>query len=56
MALGLARGLSQIEAVKQAGYADSTAEKKACRIVQRPQTKPLAGRPLMRHARLTKTP
>ena len=37
VALGLAQGLSQIEAVKQAGYADSTAEKKAYRIVQRPQ-------------------
>ncbi len=37
VALGLAHGLSQIEAVKQAGYADSTAEKKAYRIVQRPQ-------------------
>ena len=37
VALGLAQGLSQIEAVKQAGYADSTAEKKAYRIVQQPQ-------------------
>ncbi len=37
VALGLAQGLSQIEAVKQAGYADSTAQKKAYRIVQRPQ-------------------
>ncbi|MEE8494251.1 MAG: hypothetical protein V3S25_09435 [Nitrospirales bacterium] len=37
VALGLAHGLSQIEAVKQAGYADSTAKKKAYRIVQRPQ-------------------
>ena len=37
MALGLAKGLSQIEAVKQAGYADSTAEKKAYRIVRHPQ-------------------
>ncbi len=39
VALGLAHGLSQIEAVKQAGYADSTAEKKAYRIVQHPQVK-----------------
>ncbi len=37
MALGLAQGLSQIEAVKQAGYSDSTAEKKAYRIVRHPQ-------------------
>ncbi len=37
VALGLAQGLSQIEAVKQAGYSSSTAEKKAYRIVQRPQ-------------------
>ena len=37
VALGLAQGLSQIEAVKQAGYADSTAEKKAYQIVQHPQ-------------------
>ncbi len=37
MALGLAQGLTQIEAVKQAGYADSTAEKKAYRIVRHPQ-------------------
>ena len=37
VALGLAQGLSQIEAVKQAGYADSTAEKKAYRIVRHPQ-------------------
>ena len=37
VALGLAHGLSQIEAVKQAGYADSTAEKKAFQIVRRPQ-------------------
>ncbi len=37
VALGLAHGLSQIEAVKQAGYADSTAEKKAYRIVRHPQ-------------------
>ncbi len=37
VALGLAQGLSQIEAVKQAGYSDSTAEKKAYRIVRHPQ-------------------
>ncbi len=37
VALGLAQGLSQIEAVKQAGYADSTAEKKAYRLVRHPQ-------------------
>ncbi len=37
VALGLAQGLSQIEAVKQAGYSDSTAEKKAYRIVRYPQ-------------------
>ncbi len=37
VALGLAHGLSQIEAVKQAGYSDSTAEKKAYRIVRHPQ-------------------
>ncbi len=37
VALGLARGLTQIEAVKQAGYSESTAEKKAYRIVRHPQ-------------------
>ncbi len=37
MALGLAQGLTQIEAVKQAGYSSSTAEKKAYRIVRHPQ-------------------
>lgn len=37
VALGLAKGLSQVEAVKQAGYADSTAEKLAYQIVRRPQ-------------------
>ena len=37
VALGLAQGLSQVEAVKQAGYSDSTAEKKAFEIVRRPQ-------------------
>ncbi len=37
VALGLAQGLSQIEAVKQAGYSSSTAEKKAYRIVRHPQ-------------------
>ena len=37
VALGLAQGLSQIEAVKQAGYSDCTAERKACQIVRRPQ-------------------
>ncbi len=36
VALGLAHGLSQIEAVKQAGYPSSTAEKKAYRIVRHP--------------------
>ncbi len=37
VALGSAQGLSQIEAVKQAGYSDSTAEKTAYRIVRLPQ-------------------
>ena len=37
VALGLAHGLSQIEAVKQAGYSSSTAEKKAYQIVRHPR-------------------
>ena len=36
VAEGLARGLSKREAVRQAGYSDSTAEKKASAIVNRP--------------------
>ena len=36
VAEGLARGLSKREAVRQAGYSDSTAEKKAYDIVNRP--------------------
>jgi len=36
VAEGLARGLSKREAVRQAGYANSTAEKKAYDIVKRP--------------------
>lgn len=36
VAKGLARGLSQREAVRRAGYSASTAEKKAYQIVRRP--------------------
>jgi hypothetical protein len=36
VAQGLARGLSQVEAVRQAGYSESTARKKAYQIFRRP--------------------